>query len=153
MFIQNAIPFLLFKLSSWNLEPWMIASLVEHLFWFTIWQNDQYSSRCGSPKFIVLPIDSVLRENVDYWHKFWKWQIWQIPSKNLSWSPNLVTFWLTTWYSVIWEFSWFGNKWMRSSPNHIIQNWRNTKNRNKMIVYNHKTIKTQHWTFKIAPMA
>jgi hypothetical protein len=44
----------------------MIASFDEHLIRFTIWQNDQYSSKYGFPKLIVLPIGSILEDNVEY---------------------------------------------------------------------------------------
>ena len=38
-----------------------IANLVAHLTQITIWQKDQYSSKYGFPKFIVLLIDAILR--------------------------------------------------------------------------------------------
>ena len=39
----------------------MIANLVAHLTQITVWQKDQYSSKYGFPKFVVLLVDAVLR--------------------------------------------------------------------------------------------
>ena len=39
----------------------IIANLVAHMTQFIVWQKDQYSSKYGSPKFVDLLIDLVLK--------------------------------------------------------------------------------------------